>query len=54
MLLLALGIIERASPFLEEFEWKRVGKVGTLLLSAAAVALNTVAALDQHPSMRGR
>ena len=54
VLLVALAVIESASPFLEEYEWKRVGKVGTLLLSALAVGLNTVAALQQHPSMRDR
>jgi len=54
VLLCALAVIEHASPFLEEFQWKRAGKVGTLLLSAMAVCLNMVAALDQNQAMQVR
>jgi len=54
VLLVAICIIEMAAPFLAEYEWKRFGKMGILFLSALAVGLNTVAALDQHPAMRLR
>jgi len=50
VLIAASIAFEIASPFLDEFEWKRIGKQGTLVLSAFAVCLNTAAALDDHPS----
>ena len=35
VLLCALAVIEHASPFLEEFQWKRAGKVGRYLVAVS-------------------
>lgn len=52
VLLVAACIFQLSSPFLQEYEWKRVGKLGTLLLSSLAVALNAVAALSQDAALQ--
>lgn len=54
VLIIAAIVFQLTSPFLSEFEWKRVGKLGTLLLSALAVALNAVAALSQDAALQAR
>lgn len=50
----AAAIFYRASPFLKEYVWKLVGKLGALLLTALAVALNAVAALRQDAALQAR
>lgn len=51
VLVAAAVAFETSQPFLEEYQWKRVGKLGILSLSGLAVGLNTIAGLLSHPDL---